>query len=415
MGDAEDVFAAKNRFGGIGLVRDPNPQLRELREAAPVHPGSVSGRFGIVGPDNFFIGEDRQVTVFRWDDVDAGFRDATTFSNSYVSAALREVIGRTILEMDPPDHQRYRLLLQGAFTRKEMETWEREFVRAIVDAQLEPLVPLGRADLAADFAFHYPIRVIAAAVGLPVADVPVFYEQAAKLTNVSVDLDERLRASAEMATIVTEVITARRDRPTGDLISVLLAAEVAQPDGSRARLTDDEIVAFVRLLVPAGAQTTYRTLSNLLFALLSNPEQYDLLVRDRSLVPRAVEEGLRWEAPLVAFGRIATTDTEIAGCPITAGTAVNLCVQSANRDPARWDDPDRFDILRPVKGHVAFGQGNHICLGIHFARMELRVALEQIIERLPGLRLDPDADDVHIAGLFTRTALRLPCVWDPPG
>jgi len=273
-------------------------------------------------------------------------------------------------------------------------------------------VPLGRGDLAADFAFYYPIRVIAVAVGLPVDDVPTFYEQSAKLTNVAIDAAERMTASAELGAIAQGVITERRREPRKDLISVLVHAEVALPDGSNARLSDQEIIDFVRLLVPAGAQTTYRTLTNLLFALLTHPDQYALLVRDRSLIPRAIEEGLRWEAPLLSFGRIATHDTEIAGYAVEKGTAVNLCVHSANRDPSRWDDPDRFDIMRRVKGHVSFGQGNHICLGIHFARMELRVALEQIIERLPNLRLASDAEDVHIAGLFTRTALHLPCVWD---
>jgi cytochrome P450 len=412
MGDSEDLFEAKNRFGGIGLVRDPHPKLNELRASCPVHSGSVSGQFGIVGPDNFLIPDDRQVSVFTWDEVDAGFRDATTFSNSYVGPALHDVIGRTILEMDPPEHQRYRMLLQGAFTRPEMVKWEHDFVRGVVDEHLDRLAPLGRGDLAADFAFHYPIRVIARACGLPVEDVPTFYEQAAKLTNVAVDEAERKRASAELGEMVAAVIADRRQQPSNDLISVLLAAELAMPDGSTARLDEDEIIAFIRLLVPAGAQTTYRAFTNLLFGLLSHRDQYEVLVRDRSLIPRAIEEGLRWEAPLIAFGRIATHDTEIAGCPVAEGTAVNFCVQSANRDPARWADPDSFDIRRPVKGHVAFGQGNHICLGIHFARMELRVALEQIIERLPGLRLDPDADDIHIAGLFTRTAVRLPCVWE---
>ena len=408
-----DVFEAKNLLGGIGLVRDPHPRLHELRNDCPVHKGSVSGIFGVVGPDNYLIPDDEQISVFTWDEVDAGFRDAVTFSNSYVAAALHDVIGRTILEMDPPEHQRYRSLLQGAFTRNEMVKWEHDFVRAIVNEQLDRLAPQGRGDLAADFAFHYPIRVIAVAVGLPVDDVPRFYEQAAKLTNVAIDEGERMKASADLAAIAQTVIDERRREPTNDLISVLIGAELALPDGSTARLTDQDIIDFIRLLVPAGAQTTYRTLTNVLFALLTNPDQYELLVRDRSLIPRAIEEGLRWEAPLVAFGRIATRDAEIAGHPIAEGSTVNFCVHSANRDPSRWDDPDRFDIMRPVKGHVAFGQGNHICLGIHFARMELRVALELIIERLPHLRLDPDASDVHIAGLFARTALHLPCLWDP--
>ncbi len=407
-----DVFEAKNRLGGFGLVRDPHPRLHELRESCPVHRGSVSGLFGVVGPDNYLTPDDQQVSVFRWDDVDAAFRDAATFSNSYYVPYLGEIIGRTILEMDPPDHQRYRLLIQGAFTRNEMVRWEAEFVRDIVERRLLELKPLGRADLAADFAFHYPISVIAVAAGLPVEHIPDFYEQATKLTNVSIDEATRREASEELAAMARAVIAERRRKPEQDLISVLVQAEIKNPDGTREALADDEIVAMVRLLVPAGAQTTYRTLTNILYGLLSNPEQYRMLVADRSLIPRAIEEGVRWEAPLISFGRIATCDTEIAGHPIAKGTTVNLCVHSANHDPSRWDRPDEFDITRPLKGNLSFGQGNHICLGIHFARMELRVALELIIEHLPNLRLAPDATDVHIGGLQSRAALSLPCVWD---
>ena len=163
METPNNVFAAKDRFGGIGLVRDPHEQLRELRESCPVHHGSVSGLFGVVGPDNFLTPDDEQVSVFRWDDVDVGFKDAATFSNSYYVQSLRAVVGRTILEMDPPEHQRYRALLQGAFTKYEMTRWETDFVRDLVERRLLALRPAGRGDLAADFAFHYPISVIAVA------------------------------------------------------------------------------------------------------------------------------------------------------------------------------------------------------------------------------------------------------------
>ncbi|CAB4725071.1 MAG: cytochrome P450 [Actinobacteria bacterium] len=412
--DSAAVFDAKNLLGGIGLVRDPHARLRELREECPVHAGSVSGIFGVVGSDNYLIPDDQQVSVFAYDDVDRGFRDAATLSNSYYVPSLRDVIGRTILEMDPPEHQRYRALLQGAFTKAEMVRWEADFVRGIVNRQIDQLAPLGKGDLASDFAFHYPISVIAVAVGLPVDHIPSFYEQSAKLTNVAIAAPERMAARDALSAVIEATVAERRAEPKDDLVSILVHAEVVMPDGARERLTDEEIVAFVRLLVPAGAQTTYRTLTNLLFALLTHPDQLELLRADRSLIPRAIEEGLRWEAPLLSFGRIATHDTEIAGHAVAAGATVNLCVHSANRDPQRWPEPDRFDITRPVRGHVSFGQGNHICLGIHFARMELRVALEVILDRLPGLRLAPDADDVHIGGLSTRSALRLPCEWDLP-
>ncbi|HEX7094577.1 MAG TPA: cytochrome P450 [Acidimicrobiales bacterium] len=410
-----DVFAAKDRLQGIGLVRDPHPRLRELREQCPVHRGSVSGIFGVVGPDNYIYPDDQQVSVFPYEPVERGFRDPQTFSSSYYVPSLRGIIGRTILEMDPPEHQRYRTLIQGAFTKKEMARWEREFVRDIVASKLDAIGPLKRGDLATDFAFHYPITVMAVAAGLPVDDVPTFYEQAAMLTNVSVPEERRLRASEDLGAIVRRLIDDRRREPRNDLISILVRAELTDPDtGERHQLSDDEVVAFIRLLVPAGAQTTYRTLTNLLFALLTHPDQLDALRADPSLVPQAVEEGLRWEAPLMSFGRIATVDTEIEGYPIAAGTTVNLCIHTANRDPSRWERPDEFDIFRPPQPHLAFGTGNHTCLGIHFARMELRVALELILEKLPGLRLDPDAHDVHISGLASRTAVNLPCVWDVP-
>lgn len=415
-GVEESLFAAKDRFFGIGVGADVYGRLAELRASGPVHPGSVSGQFGTVGPDNFLYPEDQQVTVVDFDEIEAAYRNPGLFSSSYSSAPLREVIGRTILEMDPPDHQRYRTLLQGAFTKKEMERWEREFVQDIVADALDPLVPLGRGDLAKDFAFHYPITVTAVAAGLPVEDVPTFYEQAMLLTNAMFPHEDRLRAAAELGAMVERLIAERRQEPTGDLISILAHAEIAGADGGGTqRLSDEEIVAFMRLLVPAGAQTTYRTLTNLLYALLTHPDQLEALRSDRSLVPKAIEEGLRWEPPLVSFGRLATADTEIAGCPVSAGSAVNLCIAAANRTPERWSDPEEFDITRPTLAHMSFGQGNHICLGIHFARMELRVAVEQILDKLPGLRLDPDcAEEVRIDGVLARTAVSLPCVWDVP-
>ena len=414
--EPDSPFAAKDRFLGIGLDVDVHARLRELREDGPVHPGSISGQFDAVGPDNFIVPDDQQQTVYRFDPIEKVLRDPQRFSSSYVKASLREVIGRTILEMDPPDHQRYRMLIQGAFTKKEMERWEREFVRDIVARALDPLVPLGKGDLAKDFAFHYPITVTAVAAGLPVEDVPAFYEQAVYLTNVAVPQEQRLRASAELGAMVQELIEERRVEPRDDLISLLVQAELPGVDGEPPqRLADEEIVAFLRLLVPAGAQTTYRTLTTLLYELLTHPDQLEAVRRDRSLVPKAVEEGLRLEPPLTFLGRLVMADTEVAGCPVHAGTVVNLSIAAANRTPERWPDPDEFDITRPTLAHMSFGQGNHICLGIHFARMELRVALEQVLDKLPGLRLDPDrAGEAHVDGIIARTAVSLPCVWDVP-
>jgi cytochrome P450 len=191
---------------------------------------------------------------------------------------------------------------------------------------------------------------------------------------------------------------------------VLVQAEL---DGQR--LTDDEIIAFLRLLLPAGAETTYRSSSNLLFGLLCHPEQLEGVRRDRALIPQAIEEGLRWECPLLSIMRTATGDTEVEGVAIPAGAAVSVHLGAANRDPARWTDPDRFDVFRLPRPHIAFALGPHVCLGMHLARMETRVALETLFDRLPGLRLDPAADDVHISGLVFRSPQALPVVFDGAG
>ena len=175
------------------MVRDPHPRFRELHDECPVHQGSISGIFGVIGPDNFLTPDDQQVSVFGFDAVERGFRDPVTFSSAYYEPLLGSVIGHTILEMDPPEHQRYRLLLQAAFSKNEMVRWEDDFVRGIVASALDRIAPHGRGDLAVDFAFHYPITVIATAAGLPVDDVPTFYEQAALLTNVAVDETARMR------------------------------------------------------------------------------------------------------------------------------------------------------------------------------------------------------------------------------
>jgi cytochrome P450 len=173
-------------------------------------------------------------------------------------------------------------------------------------------------------------------------------------------------------------------------------------------------VAFLRLLVPAGAQTTYRALTNLLFGLLTHPEQLEAVRADRSLVPQAVEEGLRWEVPLTMVFRSATAATAVAGCPVAADDVVNVSLGVANHDPTRWDHPHAFDIFRPAQLHHGFGSGPHTCLGIHMARMELRVAVNTVLDRLPNLRLDPAEPTPAPHGVIQRGTYHLPVVWDIP-
>jgi len=310
--------------------------------------------------------------------------------------------------MDGEEHIRYRGLISKAFTRRALERWERDLVRPVVEEYVGAFAERGSADLVRELTFPFPVRVIAEMMGLPQEDHDTFHRLAVELISVGIDWEGGTRASRELGELFKPVIQARRREPHDDLISVLAHAEL---DGLRLR--DEEILAFLRLLAPAGAETTYRSSSNLLYGLLSSPDQLDALRADPALVPQAIEEGLRWEPPLLSIMRTTTTDTNLCGMNVPAGSAVSVNLGAANRDPSRWSDPDRFDLFRAPKPHIAFAFGQHVCLGMHLARMETRVLLETLFARLPGLRLDPAAEDVHITGMIFRAPLSLPVCFEP--
>ena len=219
--------------------------------------------------------------------------------------------------------------------------------------------------------FMFPGAGIAALLGLPEEDLPEFHRLAVQLIGATtVDWDRALQASAALRDYFAGIVDERRRRPADDMISVLVQAE---NDGQR--LTDEEIFAFCRLLLPAGAETTYRSSSNLLVGLLTNPDQLAAVVADRSLVPLAIEEGVRWEPPLLIISRTATRDTEGQRRPDPGGRQHRVQPRSANHDESRWPDAERFDIFRERRPHIGFAHGPHMCLGMHLARMETQVAL----------------------------------------
>ncbi len=290
-----------------------------------------------------------------------------------------------------------------------MERWERELVAPIVHRLIDAFAARGQAELVRELTLPFPIQVIAAILGLPPADLPQFHRWAVELISIIADISRGLEASQHLRDYFAGILETRRRDPQQDVISLLASAEL---DGQR--LTDEEIFAFLRLLLPAGAETTYRSSSNLLFGLLSDRDQYEAVRADRSLIKRAIEEGLRWEAPLTSIARLALKDATVEGVDIPAGAVIGVCLGAANRDARRYPDPDRFDIAREPKPHMAFAYGAHTCLGMHLARMETRVLLEALFDRLPNLRLDPAAEDVHVSGLAFRAPRRLPVVFDVP-
>jgi cytochrome P450 len=405
--DTNDPFEEFNRSTGAGVVEDPYPLLALNRAKGPVLKENLEADLldpdgtadaGPAAPEVF--------TAFSYDAVQAVLRDGETFSSAGYGEVMGAVMGHTILEMDEPEHHTYRGLVQQAFSRKAMERWEVEAVVPIVDECIDAFIDRGEADLVRELTLPFPVNVIARMLGLPREDLPRFHRLAIELISVSFDWDRGMRASAQLRDYFAGVLAARRAQLADDLMSILAAAEL---DGQR--LTDDEIFAFLRLLLPAGAETTYRSSSNLLFGLLAHPDQLDALRADRSLMTQAIEEGLRWEPPLTTIVRTATVDTVVEGVEIPAGAVVITNMGSANHDEKYWEHSEEFDIHREQRQHLAFAFGPHMCLGMHLARMETRVLLERVFDRLPNLRLDPEAEAPHITGMTFRAPPALPVLF----
>jgi cytochrome P450 len=255
----------------------------------------------------------------------------------------------------------------------------------------------------------YPVQVICGIAGVPLEDAAQFSQWAVEINMGPLAPEQGMAASQAMVDYLRPLVEARRAHPTGDFLSDLVNQEV---DGER--LTDSKIYGFLRLLLPAGAETTYRVMGNCLFALLSHPDELERVYADRALLPEVIEETLRWETSVTQVSRVATRDTEVAGCPIRAGAPVGVITASANHDDTRWDDAGEWKLGRPVQHHLAFGTGPHQCLGMHLARLELRVGLDRILDRLPDLRFDPDRSaEPVIEGYAFRGPSALPVVFTP--
>jgi cytochrome P450 len=345
--------------------------------------------------------------VYRYEDAQQMLRDNETFSSSIIIQAFGDVFGEHVmLGMDEPEHGRHRALVSKAFSQKTLARWEDGLIGKVGNELIDRFANRGSADLVKEFTFPYPTQIIAGLLGLPTEDYPQFQRWSISLLSFTINPERGREASAALAEYFTPILAARRKEPRDDLISGLAAAEI---DGER--LSDEEIFSFLRLLLPAGVETTYRSLGNLLFALLSDQEQLDAVRADRSLLPQAIEEAVRWEPPLIMITRVASRDTELGGVKIPAGCSVMPVLGAANRQDERFTDPNRFDIFREIKPNIGWGHGVHVCLGMHLARLEMRVALNLLFDRLPNMRLDPAADDPHIRGQAFRSPTSLPVLF----
>ncbi len=344
--------------------------------------------------------------MLGFDEVVQVLRDNETYSSGVYEGVMGEVMGRTILAMDEPEHRIARAMVAPSFRSKVLAHWEESLVAVVVNELIDTFIDRGRADLVREVTFNFPAQVIAHILGLPRADYPSFQRWAIELTSVTANWERGLAASASLRDYFSGVMEERRVAPGDDLISDLVRVKV---DGTT--LSDEEIYSFLRLLLPAGVETTYRATGNLLLALLRDRSQFDALFADRALYPQAFEEALRWEPPVTVILRRATRDTELAGVPVGAGADVALLLGAANRDERQYADPDRFDMFRQGRQHLGFGFGVHVCLGMHLARMESRVALCTLFDRLGPFALDPLQPSPHIEGLAFRSPLSLPVVF----
>jgi cytochrome P450 len=398
-----DPFELKDTVSGN--IRDPYPRLHELLRESPVHTGPIDLGEGAPAADPL---RPSPVTVLGFDEVVQVLRDGETYSSSVYEGVMGAVMGRTILQMDEPDHRLSRAMVSQSFRSKALARWEEGLVSVVVNELVDSFIDRGRADLVREVTFSFPAQVIAHILGLPRADYAAFQRWTIELTSVATNWERGMAASAALADYFGAVIEERRTTPGDDLISDLVGLDV---DG--VHLTDEEICSFLRLLLPAGVETTYRATGSLLLGLLTERTQFDALFADRSLYPQAFEEALRWEPPVTVILRRATRDTELAGVAIEAGADVGLLLGAANRDERKYDDPDRFDLFRQGRQHLGFGFGVHVCLGMHLARMESRVAVGTLFDRLGPFELDPAEPVPHIEGLAFRSPLSLPVIFTP--
>jgi cytochrome P450 family 142 subfamily A polypeptide 1 len=366
--------------------RDPHEELAWLRANDPVHLDEANGVWGIT----------------RYDHVREISKDPATFSSA---GGIRPDNGPMpmMIDMDDPAHLARRKLVNKGFTPKQVRALEPKIAKIVdqlVDQVIDKVEQQGRCDLVWDLAAWVPLVLIGDALGVEERDHPTLLQWSDDLMRGLGRTDPELLARTAEAfsgyqAYSRRVIADRRQRAQDDLISILVHAEV---DG--VSLDDEELLFESLLLLIGGDETSRHVMTGGAYQLLAHREQWDELRADRSLLPGAVEEMLRWVTPIKNMCRTATTDVDFHGRTIRAGQKVMLLYPSANRDEDQFPDPFRFDIHRSPNEHVAFGFGPHFCLGASLARLELTVLFDRLLDRLPGLRLVDDAEPAHRAANF---------------
>lgn len=360
---------------------DPFPVYRRMQEEAPVYRNDRYDFWALT----------------RFDDVLAALRDWETWSSA--EGTVLELMGAPglsnsmIIFMDPPRQTRVRNLVSKAFTPARVAALEPE-IRRIARRHLDALAGRSRFDVIQEFTAKLPMDVISALLGIPPADRDririlsnqVLHREAGNPMPPPV----ALQAMAESQAYYAEALAERRRAPRDDLMTLLVESEVEEPGGRRTRLRDDELRSFFMLLGTAGNETVTKMLATLLDELARHPDQRALLVGEPQRIRGAVEEGLRWDPPSHYQGRTLTRDVTLHGTTLPKGARVLLVNGATGRDRRRFEDADRFDVTRAIDLHLAFGHGRHVCLGASLARLEMRVALEELLARYPEYAVPAD-------------------------
>lgn len=382
------------------LQRNPWPMYQMLRQSQPA----------------FYLEQYDIWLVFRYDDVRTVLSDHANFSSRFgdmQGSAEHAGPGASLITLDPPRHTQLRSLVTRAFTPRAVAALEPR-IEAITNELLDNVIGTGRMDLVEDLSYPLPVIVIAEMLGIPASDRDQF-KHWSDLVVASADqsvggtMDPASRqASDDMYAYFRTIITARRSAPKDDLISALLAAEI---EGEK--LSEADVLNFCWLLLVAGNETTTNLISNAVLTFLEHPEALARLRANPELLPGAIEEVLRYRSPVQCMFRIAAKDVEIAGKAIKQGSRLLAFIGSANRDEAKFADPDVFLIERDPNPHIAFGMGMHFCLGAPLARLEARVVLSTLLRRLADVARVDDAPLEPARGMIVHGVTHLPLRFTP--
>jgi cytochrome P450 len=366
---------------------DPYPVFRRLRDEAPLYYNDTYDFYALTRFD------DVEKVSLEWKTYISGRGSVLEMIKSGI-----EMPPGMILFEDPPAHDQHRGLLARVFTPRRMLAVEPK-VREFCARSLDPLVGSGGFDFVEDLGAQMPMRTIGMLLGIPEEDQEAIrdqIDQGMHLDEGSMPDRDGATASLAAGTSFDEYLDWRMDHPSDDLMTELLNAEVDEADGTKRKLTKEEILNYVGLLAAAGNETTTRLIGWTGKVLAEHPDQRRALAEDPSLIPNAIEELLRYEAPSPIQARYVTKDVEHHGIMVPEGSVMCILTASANRDERRFEDPDRFDIRRTIDHHLTFGFGIHFCLGAALARLEGRVALEEVLTRFPTWEVDWDhAQQAH--------------------